>query len=121
MTQTITIEHPEHGREEVLVDIDGKWHQNWKAREISFYDFDGWREVKPDAVDVTEQCKVETQQRIFLPWCNFIFTLPDDCKWHKPQAVVLPEDWRTFSFNQLQVLLLNGQQSVLLIKREGGG
>jgi len=126
---TTIIEHPEHGRVEGVelteaYCIGVTWTKYEKGVRHLYMQDEGWREV-PQVVDVTEQFTIDKQGRSWGLWhpggLALTAVLNGGCFWHKTKAVVLPEDWRTLSFGQLQVLLLNGQQSVLLIKKEAGG
>lgn len=142
---TTIIEHPEYGRVEGVNRADGESNQYpvaaWDKDGALYFVSKGWREVKPQAVDVTEQVRIvpcddapyRNRGVIDLPAGEWNLYLPPNHIWHKTQAVVLPEDWVT-QFNielgkrgrcisdgcrgDIQDVLHLWEQSVLLIKKE---
>jgi len=141
---TTIIEHPEHGRVEGVelteaYCIGVTWTKYEKGVRHLYMQDEGWREVSP-AVDVTDQFTVDTQGRRYGLWhpggLALTAVLNGGYSWHKTKAVVLPEDWVT-QFNielgkrgrcisdgcrgDIQDVLHLWEQSVLLIKKEGGG
>ena len=140
---TTIIEHPEYGRIEGVKRADGQSCQYpvaaWEKDGALYFVTHGWREV-PQGVDVTGiEWKIDARDPRRLVPNNTIYEvqkLPAKHWWEYKRAVVLPEDIYKRWSNYIKEMTPNGcrpmwsdftnfliqfSQSVLLIKKEGGG